>query len=278
MPGISPLYEWAICKSENRKLRDLSQLADREDWSGAQKPCKSVDKEYFVLWKYIHHTFGYLEKKQPHKIFENGKYACFNTGLESKRYEEIYAFFQMNDDEGKYELVGFFEATHNILNPIRSKLPEPANYIENPSDFIFDANKEFDYSLKHILDERQHRLPKVIQTIDERFREDIIVNRMRQAFKRLKRNYKLAVPQYSPRFDEIQLLIPVCINDRNIADCALAVRKIDDVYVAKTILTMDMAYNNARLITRPDPEWLKPLKDASDIQEDDITSPEDLED
>ena len=38
---------------------------------------------------------------------------------------------------------------------------------------------------------------------------------------------------------------------------------------------MDMAYNNARLITRPDPEWLHPSKDASDIEEDDIISPDD---
>ena len=27
-------------------------------------------------------------------------------------------------------------------------------------------------------------------------------------------------------------------------------------YVGKTILTLDMAYSNARLITRPDSDWL----------------------
>jgi len=277
MAGISDLYVWAICIGENRKLRELSMLAyPREDWSGAKKPCKNVDSDFFVLWKYIHHTFGYLIRKEPHKIYQDKTYGCFNTGLESEKYEEIYAFFRRNSNNDRFELQGFYEATNNSLNCIRSKLPDPANYIINPSDFIFDVTKEMDYSLSHILDERQHRLPKIIRTIDERFREDIIVNRMRQAHRRLKRNYKLAVPQYSPRFDEIQLLIPVCITEKTKADCALAVRKIDDVYVAKTILTMDMAYNNARLITRPDPEWLHPLKDESDVDEDDITSPDDL--
>jgi hypothetical protein len=268
---LSELYLWAICKGENRKLKDLAEMSyPKEDWSGVKKPSKYVDEDYYILWNYIHHTFGYLTKKEPMKIYKDSTYGCFNTGLETDKYEEIYAFFQMNEIEEKFELIGFFEASSNILNPIRSKLPEPANYILNPSDFIFDSTKEMDYSLNHILDERQHRLPKVIETIDKRYREDVIVSRMQQAHRRLKRNYKLAVPQYSPRFDEIQLLIPVCINDKHIADCALAVRKIDDVYVAKTILTMDMAYNNARLITRPDPEWLRPLKNELDIIDEDI--------
>lgn len=278
MAGLSELYNWAICKGENRNLRELSRLAHpKEDWSGAKKPCKNVESDFYVLWKYIHHTFGYLKKKEPQKIFVGATYGCFNTGLESEKHEEIYAFFQRNSVDDKFELIGFFEASNNALNSIRSKLPEPANYIINPADFIFDATKEMDYSLTHILDYRQHRLPKIIETIPEQYREDIIVNRMREAHRRLKRNYKLAVPQYSPRLDEIQLLIPVCIKEKTIADCALAVRKIDDVYVAKTILTMDMAYNNARLITRPDPEWLRPLKDADDIEEDDIISPDELD-
>lgn len=267
---MSVLYDWASCKNENIRLEELSNLVyPKEDWSGAKKPTKSVDKEFFILWKYVHHTFGYLKSKEPHKIYENSNYGCFNTGLENEKYEEIYAFFQKADEKKQYGLVGFFENSNNMLNPIRSKLPEPANYISNPADFIFDINKDMDYSLKHILDERQHRLPKAINTIPTKYREDVIVNRMRQAHNRLKRNYKLAVPQYNPRLGEIQLLIPVCIEEETIADCALAVRKIDDVYVAKTILSMDMAYSNARLITRPDPEWLIPTKDIEDIQEDD---------
>ncbi|WP_088189027.1 DUF3825 domain-containing protein [Desulfosporosinus sp. FKA] len=275
MAGASDLYNWANCTDENRKLNDLASLSfPKEDWSGVERPCKSVDKNLFVLWKYIHHTFGYLTKKEPHKIFENSNYACFNTGLETEKYEEIFAIFKRVTENDKFELVGFYEETNNILNVIRGKLPEPANYIINPSDFIFDATKEMNYSLNHILDERQGRLPKVIKTIPEDYREDVIVNRMRNAYRRLKRNYKLAIPQYSPRHDEIQLLIPVCVTKKTIADCALAVRKIDDVYIAKTILTLDMAYNNARLITRPDPEWLQPLKDANDIKEDDIIGPD----
>ncbi|MGF9796368.1 DUF3825 domain-containing protein [Brevibacillus agri] len=263
---VSNLYEWAICKGQNRKLRQLSLLALEEDWSGGTKPAQDVDSEFFVLWKYIHHTFRYLIRKESHKIFENSDYGCFNTGLEARiGYEEIFAFFQKNKD-GRLELIGFYEESNNILDPIRGNLPEPANYLLDPADFIFDTNKPMTYKVKHIF-ERQHRLPKVIETIPPQYREDIIENRLRRAHKRVKRNYKLAIPQYSPRLDEIQLLIPICIEDENIADCALAVTKVNNTYKGKTILTMAMAYNNARLITKPDPAWLKPSKDIDDVED-----------
>jgi hypothetical protein len=43
------------------------------------------------------------------------------------------------------------------------------------------------------------------------------------------------------------------------ADLALSVDRVGDVYRAATVLTLDMAYNNARLIARPDRGWLEPL-------------------
>ena len=41
-----------------------------------------------------------------------------------------------------------------------------------------------------------------------------------------------------------------------VADLALAVSREGNVYMASTCLTLDMAYNNARLLARPDSEWL----------------------
>jgi hypothetical protein len=42
------------------------------------------------------------------------------------------------------------------------------------------------------------------------------------------------------------------------ADLALVVARENEVYRASTVLTLDMAFNNARLIARPDREWLDP--------------------
>ena len=71
-------------------------------------------------------------------------------------------------------------------------------------------------------------------------------------------NYKTAVPQYYK--GRIQLLIPICLVSESVPDLALVVSKNDagNQYLGHTCLTLDMAYNNARLIARPDSAWLKP--------------------
>lgn len=71
-------------------------------------------------------------------------------------------------------------------------------------------------------------------------------------------NYKTAVPQYYKR--RIQLLIPICLINEGIPDLAMVVSKspTGDIYLGHTCLTLDMAYNNARLIARPESMWLHP--------------------
>jgi len=58
----------------------------------------------------------------------------------------------------------------------------------------------------------------------------------------------------------MQLLLPLNLTSENEADLALVADKDKDrhIYRIRTVLTMDMAYVDARLITRPDREWLNP--------------------
>ena len=75
---------------------------------------------------------------------------------------------------------------------------------------------------------------------------------------KLKRNYKLAVPQYFITGGTIQLLIPLCLSTVDSADLAIVVEDYGNMYRASTCLTLDMAINNARLLARPDRDWLNP--------------------
>ncbi|GGA04106.1 hypothetical protein GCM10008018_57550 [Paenibacillus marchantiophytorum] len=52
--------------------------------------------------------------------------------------------------------------------------------------------------------------------------------------------------------------MPICLSNPNKADIALTIEKMEGFYRASTILTLDMAYNNARQIARPDKDWLQP--------------------
>lgn len=72
------------------------------------------------------------------------------------------------------------------------------------------------------------------------------------------RNYKIAIPHWYR--GAIQLLLPLNLTSEHEADLALVAEKDQEsnLYRIKTALTMDMAYMDARLITRPDREWLNP--------------------
>ena len=72
--------------------------------------------------------------------------------------------------------------------------------------------------------------------------------------KKVTANYKMAIPQYYN--GKIQLLLPLCLMDSTTPDIAIAVTKQATCYQGHTCLTLDMAYNNARLIVRPQSNWL----------------------
>ncbi|RKG82006.1 DUF3825 domain-containing protein [Corallococcus sp. CA049B] len=76
------------------------------------------------------------------------------------------------------------------------------------------------------------------------------------AKERVARNYKAAVPQYHK--GRVQLLLPLCMTAPGKADLAIVVERLDGFYRAATCLTFDMAYSNARLLARPDQDWLHP--------------------
>ena len=71
-------------------------------------------------------------------------------------------------------------------------------------------------------------------------------------------NYKTAIPIYYPRNNAVSLLLPLCLtNDGNRADVALVVERLPNGnYQGQTILTLQMAYLDARQICRPNSEWL----------------------
>lgn len=70
-------------------------------------------------------------------------------------------------------------------------------------------------------------------------------------------NYKTAVPIYYPKKDCISLLLPLSLVDENKVDVAMVIERYDNgSYQGQTILTMNQAYLDSRLLTKPDSEWL----------------------
>ncbi len=110
---------------------------------------------------------------------------------------------------------------------------------------------------QHILsdEENMKRIPSEIQEVKNL--QHIFSGAIDMMKKKVSANYKIAVPQYFN--GKIQLLLPLCLVDPNVPDLALVVTKNSsgNFYQGHTCLTLEMAYNNARLIAKPDSNWLR---------------------
>lgn len=76
------------------------------------------------------------------------------------------------------------------------------------------------------------------------------------AFNKVSWNYKTAIPMYWSVDKRIHLLLPLCLDSEDKVDAALVVNKTEKGYIGETILTLEMAYINARLVCRPECDWL----------------------
>lgn len=109
--------------------------------------------------------------------------------------------------------------------------------------------------------EAYRRLRTVLDEDDDAY--DALNNRFKsavdRALARVRWNYKTAIPMYYPRKNKMSLLLPICLLREGQADVALVVERVrSQNYIGQTILTMRQAYQDARLVCRPDSDWLTP--------------------
>lgn len=246
------LKEFAFCPSSSyeTKIGYLAALSP-EKWSFDNR------SDNAILKNYIEHTFQKLE--QEDKIQVTDSYALFNTGLYEEYYEPIFAYFTPNriPDHQKWFLDGFY-TPYQLGNMGIHDYPARANYFDNPADLVFNTNCDIVLQYQHIFGtpENRMRLPESVRNSPNR--QMLFDGAVQRTKKMIDANYKTAVPQYYK--DRIQLLIPIYLIRPGIPDLALVVSKneAEDKYLGHTCLTMDMAYNNARLIAKPESSWLKP--------------------
>lgn len=261
MPELKDnLFEFAYLGDYASKFKYLSDLAIDEDWSYEEKE-NSHEHEVPILHHYLEHTFKRLvfeEKQQENgdKIYTNFNkmIACFNTGLFTEFYNPIFAFFKEHTNpeyDHEFYLEGFYTASHKKLDDI-SLLPRRAEYFEDLDDLIFNTEKEIRINGQHILKENKDRVPKEIKEQNNLYQS--FHGAVDMARKRIKSNYREAIPQYYN--NKIQFLVPIYLIGEN-PDLALVIEDQGDHYAGRTCLTLDMAYENARLISKPTENWLK---------------------
>lgn len=181
----------------------------------------------------------------------------------------------------------------SLFNP----LPEAASYFTRKEDMLFDLDKELIVDYEHIIVDNMERLPiefleeemhgcreaeellaalrgardwrerksifaelgRIVEEDAKYFRRlrNSLEDAVETACRRVRWNFKTAIPSYYPRANAMSLLLPLDVTEDNLADAALVVQLMPSGnYQGQTILTMRQAYANARLICRPDSDWL----------------------
>jgi DNA-directed RNA polymerase subunit RPC12/RpoP len=243
-------------------FKKLAELAKTETWGFQRDQFKNRDGNPVpILVNYMKYTFLRLQQEDKISFVEDRAY--FNTGLQTPDEKDIFAVFSKNRSPKETKQDWFFNGWQSSyeLKGFTPPHPAVASYITDASDLVFDISYEIDVNVEHILDdpENQKRLPDNIR--NNRHLAMISINGARDYLKqKCIRNYKTAIPFWYTTDSKIQLLLPLYVNGKEQADLALVADKDKQskVYRIKTALTMDMAYTNARLITRPDRDWLNP--------------------
>ncbi len=264
------IYDFAYLQDWQQKLDELEEMAIIEQWSfkNPRPDLKNIKNP--ILHNYITHTLSRLEyerktatsqEEKNKKIYiVDNQIACFNTGLFTKNYRYIYAYFEKNPIPNQQPwILRAFLPQHSLRNVY--PFPARAKYFNDISDLIYDTDVELVPNLDHILDdeENKNRIPERIREAGNR--SMIFDGAIELAKKKIEANYKTAIPQYFR--GKIQFLIPLCLdieNPENV-DLALAVEKMDvnghKFYRGNTCITLEMSYNNARLLAKIDSDWLR---------------------
>lgn len=272
-----------------RKIKNKPEpvkLSSREGYIHALKTLKhKFTKD--ESWDYIQHKTGnvpilvsYLDQTCKRIIEEDklvtgqsseGKeYAYFNTGLADEFQSEVFAFFEKNynyKESGNWSIAipkwhflefNTEESTYRKYFDGRNTA-KIASYFEPGTPLVLDPEdlKTAKPNWDHLYDRKNRIAVDNIKEMTEMDFRDAINDSIDLAYKRIKRNYKTAIPQFYSH--EIQFLVPFYSRiDRVNALAAMVIRKNESIYEISTLLTLDQAYNNARLLAKPDREWLNP--------------------
>lgn len=251
------LRKFAYLGNGEAFLRDLAEHVQEEEWSF------EGGKPYAILHQYITYTFYRLVCQDKICIADDGSFAAFNTGLQSRRLgEDVFAYFTPSgDNERSPWRFSCFCSTDSGDQGERwcyKKMfstkgePEPATYFTHMSDLLLDPDCNVQLSSDHIFHDNCDRLP-----MDLLKRECSINDEAMGLLAQIE-----AADNEHQREELFDRLGDVICNDFDLyallnerLDSALKRTRSGD-YLGQTILTLPMAYVDARLLCRPGSEWL----------------------
>ncbi|MBO5125962.1 MAG: DUF3825 domain-containing protein [Clostridia bacterium] len=265
---VCDLFEFAYIPNWDLQLDDLAEMALPEPWRFCDSDYSYKNTDNPILERYLQCTFRKLavdynnepdkDKKQKIFYFEN-EFSCFNTGLYTRQYKEIYACFKRNhktDTMLRWYFRGFADECSPMLRYVFC-LPERPLSILPLHGIHYFPDHPIRVNIDHILGDSANveRLPESIR--DTRNLPLLLETAVELARRQAIIVPSIVVPQiYQQR---VQYLLPLCLTDMETPDLAMTLCEMDGYYIGSTCLTLQMAYLNARLLARPTAPWLVSL-------------------
>lgn len=259
---------------------ELANRAISENW-GAIDAQESLP--FPILRSYIVHVLKKIKTDEPAKLVWNREkdMVLFNTNLFDDKFNEIYIAGHVDGDciKDPYIVADFVRLRDNGF-PIEKHhmertvpLVEAPTFYEGIEDIVYQKNwaiKQGD-DLEHVVERCKDRIETdAYKAIPTQAWSMLLKNAIGFAMKVAKSNYKFIVPQYrfvdeadaweKEKGNRAQLLMPIYLkcdmSQQPDGVLILDIEKESKTYCPKTILTLDMVYQNARLIAKPSEEWL----------------------
>lgn len=251
-------------------LEDMAISSQPEDWAFQHRPSKI---KYPILRSYIENIFYVLKHENRLLYSKDRKHMAFNTNLLDIFDHEVWVVMEVRKMQSGREV---------LVNPKRVKGEHELAYLgfkrgvcpmapkffqcqeETHYQKDWEISEDFD-AYNHILNDRIERFPEEYRHLYQTNPDEVarkLNDAIRFGVKMAKRNDHFVLPMYRPQENCVQMLMPIYMN--RIAggspDFAL-VLSLDcknKYYLPETILTLEDAYQDARLISILDGMWLTP--------------------
>lgn len=246
-----------------------AKLADKEKWLNLQ----SITK-FERLENYLSGLLGRIENLTNQNAADSiiiysddQKYAIINSGLLDIFGNDIKIRYK-TDGQNFYE-PAVVESTTQLKQMGFNKFDvNVVQFFDKINDVIFDRKvsiSDFDFSdsyrLTHVIQTRIDRLTGKVSEMREIEILARIKNSVEYALKVAKIDYNYIIPQYSIKGNKIQFLIPLFIDldFTAIPNGVLVVECIDGLWMPMTLLSIDEASKNARLVNKVSTSWLRDI-------------------
>lgn len=294
-PSGPRLVDWAWLGHIQSAMQDLAEMAIEEAWDFDTADTRnfSILTNYLAYTFAKIYEEGKIAYSDDDRwaVFNTGLvndiykpiFALFDRNRnEGQQTWHLYDFCTQGEERAGKILVNEFDT-----------LPEAPRYFDSVYDMVYDVLSGVpELNHRHMIIERLERypyrilkafapegfdmirpenLPEAQRAVFFRRLKTALENDMQSydnfkamidaaveaALKRVRWNYKTAVPMYYPKTKSVCLLLPLCLRDRKHADLALVVSRDEyGHYRGETIYPLEWAYRNARLVCRPDSDWL----------------------